>query len=91
MISNTGLGPIHEPQVSEVMVNGPKQIYIEKDGRLELSNVTFRDEQHGVFCGENTAPLGRHVTEAEPYIDACLPDGSRVNVVRHPISLSGQS
>ena len=90
----TGLGPIekmfHEPQVSEVMVNGPKQIYVEKNGRLELSNVTFRDEQHlEYFVEKILAPLGRHVTEAEPYIDARLPDGSRVNVVRHPISLIG--
>lgn len=90
----TGLGPIekllHDPKISEVMVNGYTQVYVEKSGKLELTGVTFKDEQHlEYFVEKILAPLGRHITESEPYIDARLNDGSRVNAIRHPISLIG--
>ena len=89
-----GLGPIerllHDPEVSEIMVNGPHQVYVEKRGKLELTTVTFKDEEHLVYFIEKIlSPLGRRVTEADPYIDARLKDGSRVNVVSYPVSLIG--
>lgn len=89
-----GLGPIerllHDPEVSEIMVNGHTQVYVEKRGKLELTTVTFKDEEHLVYFIEKIlSPLGRRVTEADPYIDARLKDGSRVNVVSYPVSLIG--
>ena len=89
-----GLGPIekllHSPEVSEIMVNGPKQVYIEKNGVLELTDITFKDDDHlHYFVEKILSPLGRRVTELEPYIDARLKDGSRVNVISHPVSLGG--
>lgn len=89
-----GLGPIEnllrEPEVSEVMVNGPGQVYIEKNGRLELSGVTFQDETHlQYFVEKILSPLGRRLTESEPCVDARLDDGSRVNLIAYPVSLGG--
>jgi len=89
-----GLGPIDklmkDPSVSEIMVNGSQQVYIEKNGRLELTNITFKDEQHLLYFIEKIiSPVGRRVTEYEPYIDARFKDGSRVNVVKHPVSTIG--
>ena len=91
-----GLGPIekvlHDPEVSEIMVNGPKQVYIERKGKLELTDITFKDEEHlHYFVEKILSPLGRRVSESEPYIDARLSDGSRVNVIGHSISLVGTS
>lgn len=90
-----GLGPIDkllkDPSVTEIMVNGPKQVYIEKDGQLQLTEVTFRDDEHlSYFIEKIISPLGRRITEFEPYVDARLPDGSRVNIVRSPVSSVGQ-
>ena len=89
-----GLGPIDillkNPEITEIMVNGPKRVYIEKDGNLELSDISFRDDDHlFYFIDRILAPLGRRVSEYEPYIDARLKDGSRVNIVRHPVSTIG--
>jgi pilus assembly protein CpaF len=89
-----GLGPIEgllkDQDVSEVMVNGPKQIYVERKGNLELSDVSFRDEEHLMYFVEKIlSPLGRRATEFEPYVDARLKDGSRVNIVRSPVSSIG--
>jgi pilus assembly protein CpaF len=89
-----GFGPIepllNDPTVSEVMVNGPDKVYIERKGRLLLSDVRFDDEDHvRRVIDRIVSPLGRHVDEASPICDARLPDGSRVNVVIPPISLVG--
>jgi pilus assembly protein CpaF len=89
-----GFGPIEpllsDPTVSEVMVNGPKKIYFERKGRLLLSDVQFDDDDHvRRIIDRIVSPLGRHVDEASPIVDARLPDGSRVNVVIPPISLVG--
>jgi pilus assembly protein CpaF len=89
-----GLGPIYkllkDPNISEIMVNGPNQVYIERNGNLELTDVVFRDEQHLLYLVERIlSPLGRRVTELEPYVDARLSDGSRVNIIRSPVSTIG--
>jgi pilus assembly protein CpaF len=89
-----GFGPIepllNDSTVSEVMVNGPKKIYFERKGRLLLSDVQFDDDEHvRRVIDRIVSPLGRHVDEASPIVDARLPDGSRVNVVIPPISLVG--
>jgi len=89
-----GFGPIEpllgDPSVSEVMVNGPKKIYFERKGRLQLSDIQFDDDDHvRRIIDRIVSPLGRHVDEASPIVDARLPDGSRVNVVIPPISLVG--
>ena len=89
-----GFGPIepllNDPSVSEVMVNGPRRVYLERKGRLLLSDVQFDDDDHvRRVIDRIVSPLGRHVDEASPICDARLPDGSRVNVVIPPISLIG--
>lgn len=89
-----GLGPIDslikDPEVSEVMINGPKEVYIEKRGNLELTEVTFKDaEQLMYFVEKMLTHFGRRLTELEPYVDTMLKDGSRVNIVKHPVSLTG--
>jgi pilus assembly protein CpaF len=89
-----GFGPIepllNDPSVTEIMVNGPKKIYFERKGRLLLSDVQFDDDDHvRRIIDRIVSPLGRHVDEASPIVDARLPDGSRVNVVIPPISLVG--
>jgi pilus assembly protein CpaF len=86
-----GLGPIepliNDPIVSEVMVNAPDQVFYEKEGRLYLSSVRFRDQPHIMRIVERiVAPLGRRVDESSPMVDARLPDGSRVNVVIPPVA-----
>ena len=89
-----GLGPIdrliNDPSVWEIMVNGPKEVYVEREGRLEKTDALFEDEEQLSFYIERIlSPSGRRVTEFEPYIDAHLPDGSRVNVVRKPVAANG--
>ena len=89
-----GLGPIEalirDPDVSEVMVNGPFQVYVERKGKLELSNVKFRDDNHVLHVIERiVAPIGRRIDESSPMVDARLPDGSRVNAIIPPLSLTG--
>src|SRR5216683_8442520 len=89
-----GFGPIEpllaDPSVSEIMVNGPKKIYFERKGRMLLSDVQFDDDEHvRRVIDRIVSPLGRHVDEASPIVDARLPDGSRVNVIIPPISLIG--
>jgi pilus assembly protein CpaF len=90
----TGLGPLEpllaDPSVDEVMVNGPADVYVERRGRLERVAVAFAGEGELMHAIERVlAPLGRRVDEAAPLCDARLPDGSRVNVVIPPLSLSG--
>src|SRR5438552_6537767 len=89
-----GYGPIQElindDAVSEIMVNGPSQVWIEQDGRLVRTDIHFQDDEHVMrIINRIVAPLGRHVDEASPMVDARLPDGSRVNVIIPPLSLIG--
>ncbi len=86
-----GLGPIEalyaDPTISEIMVNAPNRVYIERDGRLELTDVQFRDADHIYRIIERiVAPLGRRIDESSPMVDARLPDGSRVNAVISPLT-----
>jgi pilus assembly protein CpaF len=90
----TGLGPLEpllaDPAVDEVMVNGPGSVYVERRGRLERAGAEFAGEAELMHAIERVlAPLGRRVDEAAPLCDARLADGSRVNVVIPPLSLSG--
>jgi pilus assembly protein CpaF len=94
MADITGFGPLElllaDDAVSEIMVNGPKKIYIESRGRLTLSDVTFLDDDHAMrVLYRIVSPLGRRVDESSPMVDARLPNGSRVNAVIRPISLIG--
>jgi pilus assembly protein CpaF len=89
-----GLGPIDrylkDPSVWEIMVNGPKEIYIEREGKLAKTDAVFEDEDQLHFYIERLlSPSGRRVSEFEPYIDARLADGSRLNVVRRPVAIEG--
>jgi pilus assembly protein CpaF len=89
-----GFGPINpliqDPTVSEIMVNGPEQVYVERKGKLVISGVTFKDEQHVMRVIEKiVAPLGRRIDESSPMVDARLPNGSRVNAVIPPLALNG--
>ncbi|NLT48458.1 MAG: CpaF family protein [Clostridiales bacterium] len=89
-----GLGPLEQllgdDSISEIMVNGPDQIYIERNGKLSLSNIRFRDNDHVLnVIDKIVAPIGRHVDEASPMVDARLKDGSRVNIIINPVSLTG--
>lgn len=90
----TGFGPIQslldDPDVSEVMVNGPKKVYIEKSGQLTRSPVVFDDDDHVLrIIDRIILPLGRRVDADTPTVDARLPDGSRVNAVIRPVSIDG--
>ena len=90
----TGLGPLEpllsDPSVDEVMVNGPGEVYVERGGKVRPTGVKFAGEAELMHAIERVlAPLGRRVDEASPLCDARLPDGSRVNVVIPPLSLSG--
>jgi len=89
-----GYGPItpliRNQEITEVMVNGPNQVYVEKEGRIERTNITFRDENHVMHIIERiVTPLGRRIDESSPMVDARLPDGSRVNAIIHPLALDG--
>lgn len=89
-----GIGPLEQlmrdPSISDILVNGPHQIYIEREGRLELTDVSFLDDKHLmrviVRIGTN---VGRRIDESIPMLDARLPDGSRVNAIIPPLSLEG--
>ena len=89
-----GYGPIqdllHDDGISEIMVNGAHQVWIEREGKLYLTDVTFADTDHVIRVIQRIiAPLGRRCDEASPMVDARLPDGSRVNAVIPPLSLVG--
>ena len=88
------LGPLEEllsdDSVSEIMVNGPSRVYVERAGRLTLSDCQFSDDASVLAVIERIiAPLGRRCDESQPYVDARLPDGSRVNAIIAPLALSG--
>jgi pilus assembly protein CpaF len=89
-----GLGPIEpllkDPSISEIMVNGPNQVYVERQGKIERTDITFNDDAHLLHIIDRiVSPIGRRVDESVPYVDARLKDGSRVNVIIHPLSLKG--
>ncbi len=89
-----GYGPIdpllRDDTLTEIMVNGPDHVYVERAGRLVLTDVKFVDETHlRRIIDKIVSQVGRRVDEANPMVDARLPDGSRVNVVVHPLSIGG--
>lgn len=89
-----GYGPIQplldDESISEVMVNGPKQVYIERKGKLIRTDVQFVNDDHIVrIIDRIISPLGKRCDESSPYVDARLPDGSRVNIIIPPLSLVG--
>ena len=89
-----GLGPLepllHDPHISDILVNGPRQVFVERFGKLELTEVVFKDNGHLMRIIDRIASeVGRRVDEASPMVDARLPDGSRVNAIIPPVSLTG--
>ncbi len=89
-----GYGPIQslldDPTITEIMVNGPNQVYAERGGKLFLTDKIFRDDQHVMRIIEKIVmPLGRRIDESSPMVDARLPDGSRVNAIIPPLSIKG--
>ncbi|MEM8832973.1 MAG: ATPase, T2SS/T4P/T4SS family [Pseudomonadota bacterium] len=89
-----GFGPLEEllemDGIADIMINGPNTIYIELNGKIEKSNVQFRDNQHLItICQRIVGAIGRRVDEASPICDARLPDGSRVNVIIPPLAVDG--
>lgn len=89
-----GYGPIEpllkDDTVTEIMVNGPKQVWVERGGKLEKTSIQFDDDEHVMrIIDRIVSPLGRRIDESSPMVDARLPDGSRINAVIPPISLVG--
>ncbi len=89
-----GLGPLEpllqDPTISDILVNGHKQVYVERRGLLELTTVTFRDDQHLLrIIDKIVSQVGRRVDESTPMVDARLSDGSRVNAIIPPLALDG--
>lgn len=89
-----GLGPLEplldDPDISEIMVNGPYNVYVERRGKLELSNTVFKDNEHLLnIINRIVSSVGRRIDETSPMVDARLADGSRVNAVIPPIVLNG--
>lgn len=89
-----GFGPLQslleDDTITEIMVNGPKNVYIERKGKVHRVPITFENNDHVMrIIDRIVAPLGRRIDESSPYVDARLPDGSRVNAVIPPISLVG--
>ncbi|MGD9615971.1 MAG: CpaF family protein [Alphaproteobacteria bacterium] len=91
-----GLGPLEpllaDESISDIMVNGPKQVYVERRGKLELTDIAFRDDQHLMnICNKIVTRVGRRIDESVPLVDARLPDGSRVNIIIPPLAIDGAS
>ncbi len=89
-----GLGPLEtllkDETINDILVNGPQQIFIERDGKLELTDVTFKDERHLLrIIDKIVSAVGRRVDESNPYVDARLADGSRFNAMVGPIAVDG--
>jgi len=89
-----GLGPIdpllRDPTITDILINGPRTVYVERRGRLERTNVVFHDEQHVLEIVQRIASrVGRRLDESSPMVDARLRDGSRVNAVIRPLALDG--
>ncbi|MEL7081707.1 MAG: ATPase, T2SS/T4P/T4SS family, partial [Pseudomonadota bacterium] len=90
----TGLGPLEtllkDDSVNDILVNGPKQIFVERAGKLELTDVTFKDERHLLrIIDKIVSAVGRRVDESNPYVDARLKDGSRFNAMVPPVAVDG--
>ena len=91
-----GFGPLEmllkEPGVADIMINGPKNVFIEKDGRIQKSPVKFRDNDHLLqILDRIVSKIGRRVDETSPMVDARLPDGSRLNAIIPPLAIDGPS
>ncbi|MDW7740441.1 MAG: CpaF family protein [Bacillota bacterium] len=89
-----GFGPINslinDPTVTEIMVNGPNQVYVEREGKLYHADINFRDNAHVMHTIDKIiTPLGRRIDESSPMVDARLPDGSRVNAIIPPLAIKG--
>jgi pilus assembly protein CpaF len=89
-----GMGPLQplldDPQVDDIVVNGPHAVYVERGGALEPVPVRFRDDAHLMnIIQRMVSPIGRRVDEATPYVDGRLPDGARINVIIPPVALDG--
>jgi pilus assembly protein CpaF len=89
-----GLGPLEallkDDSVSDILVNGPQQIFVERDGQLTLSDITFKDERHLMrIIDKIVSAVGRRVDESNPYVDARLADGSRFNAMVPPVAIDG--
>ena len=90
----TGLGPLEtllkDESVNDILVNGPQQIFVERDGRLQMTDITFKDEKHLLrIIDKIVSAVGRRVDESNPYVDARLADGSRFNAMVPPIAVDG--
>jgi pilus assembly protein CpaF len=91
-----GLGPLEplleDETVTDIMVNGAKQVYVERRGKLELTDIQFRDDQHVMnIATKIVTRIGRRIDESQPLVDARLPDGSRVNIIIPPLAIDGPS
>jgi len=91
-----GLGPLEplleDDGITDIMINGPKQVYVERGGRLDLTSVSFEDNTHLLnICNRIVSRIGRRVDEASPICDARLMDGSRVNIIIPPLAIDGPS
>ena len=89
-----GFGPLEklleQDDINDIMINGPETVYVERNGKTELSSVRFRDNQHlTTICQRIVGAIGRRVDESSPICDARLPDGSRVNVIIPPLAVDG--
>jgi pilus assembly protein CpaF len=89
-----GFGPLEillaDETVSEIMVNGPHKVFVERKGKLTKTNIVFEDNEHVMRVIDRiVSPLGRRIDESSPYVDARLPDGSRVNAIIPPLALNG--
>ena len=90
----TGYGPLEplleEATIDEVMVNGPFNVYVERRGKIEKTDIRFDSNEHVQrIIDRIVSPLGRRIDEAQPYVDARLPNGSRVNIIIPPLALNG--
>jgi pilus assembly protein CpaF len=91
-----GFGPLEilmkEEGVADIMINGPKNVFVEKNGRIQKSSVTFRDDEHLLqILDRIVSRVGRRIDETSPMVDARLPDGSRLNAIIPPLALDGPS
>ena len=89
-----GFGPLEplleDDRITDIMVNGPNRVFVEQQGKLVLSGVRFRDQQHVLNIAQRIAGgIGRRIDESSPMVDARLPDGSRVNIVVPLLALDG--
>lgn len=83
-------GAIDDPEVTDVLINGPDQVLVERRGKLELTSIRFRNAEHLLNLAQRiTSAVGRRIDESSPMVDARLADGSRVNIIAPPLCLNG--